>query len=249
MSLLRLVSLNIERSKHLDRVVPFLERTTPDVVCIQELLEHDLLRISSAIGASDHIFSPMSRLMTEVPGAVYGTGVFSRFSIVAQGEQYYVGEAGALPESDPSDPLTYNDENRTITWIDIEKDGVSFRVATTHFTWTPNGQPDDRQRQDMKAMLQELEGRGEFVLAGDFNAPRGGEIFAMLAGKYKDNIPLRYKTSIDVALHRAGKLRPEELADKMVDGLFSTPGSVVSGVELVAGVSDHMAIVATVSRS
>ncbi len=69
----------------------------------------------------------------------------------------------------------------------------------------------------------------------------------MLAPKYKDNIPSHYKTSIDAALHRAGKERPEGLADKMVDGLFTTPGYTAVDVRLQFGVSDHAAIVATIS--
>jgi endonuclease/exonuclease/phosphatase family metal-dependent hydrolase len=126
---------------------------------------------------------------------------------------------------------------------EIEKEGETFRVATTHFTWTPDGSADDYQRADVKKLLAILGGMGEFVLTGDFNAPRGGEIFGTLAEKYKDNVPSHYTTSIDGALHRAGPL------ELMVDGIFSTPGYAVSDVELVAGVSDHKAIVATVSST
>jgi hypothetical protein len=36
---------------------------------------------------------------------------------------------------------------------------------------------------------------------------------------------------------------------KMVDGLFSTPGYLVSDVELHSGVSDHMAITANVAKA
>ena len=70
----------------------------------------------------------------------------------------------------------------------------------------------------------------------------------MLAAKYKDNVPVQYKTSIDVALHRLGKERPEEFADKMVDGIFSTPLYEVKNVEMKGGVSDHCALVATVTK-
>ena len=81
------------------------------------------------------------------------------------------------------------------------------------------------------------------MLCGDFNAPRGGEIFGLLAQKYKDNVPQKYTTSIDGILHRAGPL------PFMVDGLFSTPGYTVSHVEMVCGISDHCALIANVASS
>jgi hypothetical protein len=97
--------------------------------------------------------------------------------------------------------------------------------------------------------MQILGTMGEFVLGGDFNAPRGGEMFSVLSSAYTDNIPLQYKTSLDLTLHRAARERGPQLGDKMVDGLFSTPAYSVSDVRLVDGVSDHMAVVATISKS
>ena len=64
-----------------------------------------------------------------------------------------------------------------------------------------------------------------------------------MSDRFKDNIPLRYTTSIDPNLHRAGAL------ELMVDGLFSTPGYVVSDVALHSGVSDHCAITCAISRA
>src|SRR3569623_473248 len=111
-----------------------------------------------------------------------------------------------------------------LAMADIERDGEMFRIATTHFPVTAHGEATDFQREDMKNLLSLLEKEGEFVLTGDFNAPRGGEIFAELASRYKDNIPPTITTSIDGMLHRAGQL------PHMVDGIFSTPGYLVSNV-------------------
>jgi endonuclease/exonuclease/phosphatase family metal-dependent hydrolase len=142
-----------------------------------------------------------------------------------------------------SDPSTYNNLNRIVLAADIQKDGRVFRIATTHLTWTPNGGPNGEQRRDAAALLHVLEGLSEFVLCGDFNAPRGGDIFSMLASRYKDNIPLQYTSSLDPNLHRAGQL------GLMVDGIFSTSAYTVSAVKMVSGISDHCALVATVSKT
>lgn len=250
---LKLVSINIERSNHLDRVHAFLEHHVPDVVCLQELMEHDIPYFENVCGGGHCIFSPMTHYLAQDRLGVMGMGIFSRLPISKNEARYYLGSHDAIVDFDPTNAETkHTTEAYAVIFCDIEKDGHTFRIATTHFTWTPNGAPDDFQRADLQGLLAVLETLGEFVLCGDFNAPRmyqgaSGEIFSAIAARYKDNIPLQYETSIDVSLHHNGTLHPQELADKMVDGVFSTSDYAVSDVELVSGVSDHCAVVATIS--
>jgi hypothetical protein len=249
---LKLVCINIERSKHLDLVLPFLEREQPDVVSIQELLERDIPRFESIAGPC-HAYCVNCLHPGDPPERgpfPEGNGIFSRLIPQTSIAEVYGGSETEIPLqkiSSSGDPL--NAPRLSLVSACVEEEGSLFTFATTHFTWSPQGEATETQRTDMRALLHELEALGEFVLCGDFNAPRGGEIFDMLASRYKDNIPPEYKTSIDLGLHRAGKARPQEMADKMVDGLFSTPGYTCSNVRLVDGVSDHMAIVATISKS
>lgn len=245
---LSLVSINIEGSKHLDLAEPFLRKRRPDVCCIQELARTDIARFENALGTSC-FFVPM--LLRPFPEGLseQGIGIFSRVPSTATDFQHY---AGSFDGTTPFDITTQATKHRTERYVLVrtaaEKDGVRYRIGTTHFTWTPDGQPDDFQREDMRALFSVLDEEKEgVILCGDFNAPRGGEIFAMLAARYADTIPPEYETSIDVSLHRDGKTRPE-LLHRMVDGLFTTPEYEVFDVGLVSGVSDHMAIVADVTK-
>ncbi|HEV3245246.1 MAG TPA: endonuclease/exonuclease/phosphatase family protein [Candidatus Paceibacterota bacterium] len=246
--MIRLVSLNIERSKHLDLVIPFLQEQRADVVCLQELMERDIPTFSEALG-SEAFFSYYTTHPAEGRPGRFGTGIFSRSPAADKDALYYWGDPQHMRQFDLTNARTKREsECRAVSFVDLEKDGERFRIATTHFTWTPDGNADDNQRADMNKLLTILAGLGEFVLSGDFNAPRGGEIFSMLAQRYKDNIPSEYKTSIDLDLHRAAKIASEHMDEKMVDGLFSTPQYAVSQVELHVGISDHLAITATISR-
>lgn len=119
---------------------------------------------------------------------------------------------------------------------------MTFRIGTTHFTWTPDGEADEVQRTDIESLFAVLEKQGDIIFTGDFNAPRGKEIFSRLAERYHDNVPSEYTTSIDSTLHRAGDL------PHMVDGIFSTSGYAVQNVRMVCGVSDHCALVAEVRK-
>lgn len=235
---IKLVTLNIERSKHLNLVLPFLEREQPDVVCLQELCSGDIEKFSTTLGMQGYT-EPLTIHTVDGGKCHFSIGIFSRLPVVEHEVKYYYRTSETLSIFKPRDRRTIN---RALLRCDVVKDGVIFRIGTTHFTWTPNGEADDVQREDVERLFEVLELQGDIVFVGDFNAPRGKEIFSRIAERYQDNVPREYMTSIDGALHRAGAL------PHMVDGIFSTPGYKVSDVHMVCGVSDHCALVAEVQK-
>ncbi len=241
---IKLILLNIEKSKHLGTVLTFLEKQKPDVFCVQEILENDIARFVAILGGAEFVFAPTIRHMEMEGNPIVGDAIFSRLHIVRKDVQLYVGDADNIPELRPSESAEKRGAlNCALVTMSVEKEGDMFNIGTTHFTWTPDGKATLEQRLNMKKLLSILGLYEDMVFTGDFNAPRGGEIFSMLADKYKDNVPAHYLTSIDGDFHRAGQLK------YMVDGLFSTPEYAISDVEMVCGLSDHCALVATVSKT
>jgi endonuclease/exonuclease/phosphatase family metal-dependent hydrolase len=250
---LKLITLNVERSKHMDVVLPFLEKEKPDVACFQEAMEHDLDRIAGAIGGA-FIFEPMSvdcEREGEVAGP-QGVAIFSRLPLSRKGAFYYHGEQGALRTYDGARKAETN--NHMLLVGEVSAGNASYTIGTTHFPVTPKGLADDVQRRDIKILLGILEERGEILFCGDFNAARPGEIYKEIAAHFIDHIPPQYTMSLDTNFHRAGKETLAKNAEamgvpgQMVDYVFSTPGYRVSDVRLESGVSDHCAIVATISK-
>lgn len=238
---LKLVSVNIEIDRHLDAVQSFLRKENPDVACIQELPVSHIEYIAHAFNAPYHVYAPMT--IWQDPRVVVGTCIFSKTPFLSMRTEYYRNSADTIQDLDYT---SVEASNRTkslpVVSAVVKKDGVLFQIATTHFTWTPDSKPDDYQRKDIRKLLALMEPLGEFVFTGDFNVPRGTEIFEILAHTYKDNIPSHYTTSIDGNLHRKGQL------NIMVDGLFTTPEYQAKDVELHFGVSDHAAVTATISK-
>src|ERR1700683_2289062 len=111
-SRIKIVSVNIERSKHLDLVVPFLEKQKADVMCMQELCQHDISYFEEVIGARC-TFAPVGWHPADTPaeGAVLtGIGIFSRLEVVSVDIHYYAGsEVDALTHAArrtiPNNPL------------------------------------------------------------------------------------------------------------------------------------------------
>ena len=243
---IKLISLNIERDKHLERIIPFIQSEKPDVLCLQEVCQKDLVHFQKLMGSQYH-FSPSGIHSVDGATNVEGEAVFSRLP----GTQWFTEQyAGPLELKEHNDEMSTHEKKeflkRTITGCEIRSGTSLYRIATTHFTWTPDGQADNYQREDVRRMLDTLLPFGELILCGDFNAPRGGEIFAFINNHYHDAIPAKYHTSIDIPLHRMGKERAKQLAERMVDGLFVTHGYRASGVRFESGISDHFAIIAKI---
>lgn len=237
-----LVQLNIELDKHLDRIQHFFLTEQPEVACVQELYEADCKSLEEAFGGTC-FFTPTTYFQDGGSMRAVGNAIFSRLPIKRQSARWYGGNEipGVV-----YDPTTREAKHRTqgyaLSSCEVEKNGVDFRITTTHFPWTPDGQADDFQRRDLRRLLGILAQLEEFVLCGDFNAPRGGEIFSELAAKYKDNIPQEYTSSIDGTIHKKGPM------DILVDGIFSTPDYRVSNIRQTCGLSDHCAFIASVEK-
>lgn len=245
---LSLVSVNIERDKHLERVVPFVEERNPDVLCLQEVSESHL-PLFTKLGYTP-LFAPMLLWARDGTDTPQGLGIFSKTPFVDTNVEQYAGQPGPIMRFDETTTHTKQaTEKYLLATADIAHEDAIYRICTTHFTWTPDGEADDYQRADIAKLLALLSKQGEFALCGDFNAPRGGEIFAQLAERYTDNIPTHYEGSLDLTLHRAGQKDGERLKKLMVDGLFTTAGYQTENTELVFGVSDHAAIVSTITKA
>lgn len=243
----KLISVNVEREKHWNTVLPFLEAESPDVVCMQELFLSDVPNVPFP-----HFhFVPNSHWTHTERGTTetIGVCVFSKTPFVKTESPYYYGDPAHLPTFDSSSP-----ESIRRTWyrgvaLVTLRDGST--IATTHGTWTPHGEAESYQLEDIERMKELLKPVGEHILCGDFNIPRGKDPVAnLLSQGYTDQIPPEYHGSMDMQFHRT-KGTPEgaHVATNMVDYLLTTPGYSASDVRLQAGVSDHMAIVATITRS
>lgn len=238
--MITLFNLNIEGDKHIDRIIPYLQNNTPDVICFQEVFQADLPRFEIAFGMQSY-FAPTMNIQDENPflsrKGIWGLALFLKKKIISFNTHYYVGKKSKTPRFIKENP---NSGNRAVSWVTFENQDKIYSVATTHFTWSQNGNATEEQKINMQKLLFQLKRIEPFILCGDFNAPRGKEVFKMLSDTYKDNIPKETTSTIDSLLHREGDL------NFVVDGLFTTPHYCVKHVRIISGLSDHKGICATI---
>lgn len=240
---MRLVSLNIERSRHLRRVIPFLAQSKFDIACLQEVEHSDLATIRAETGFHHGEFAAMARTPGNQREGPFGVAILSRQPLEAVETLVYAGEGSGIELLDRTSEFSRIDTCRFVALLArVSIQNTSVYVATTHFPWTPDGRPRPFQTAAVERLITALEIR-PLVLTGDFNAPRGGPIFDVLAGAWQDNIPPEVNTTLDPELHRAGPL------ELVVDGLFTTDDVSVRDVRIVPGLSDHQAITAQIVSS
>jgi len=240
-SFLKIICLNIEFDRHLDRIIPFLKAQKADVVLLQEVLVKDIPSLETALNMKS-VSAIMNFKQWHGVSQHVAIVTFSALPILNSESAYYRGDKDHIP-------LTYEEDApevvaeksaRAILVTKVIKDDQLYCLVNTHFTWSPKGQPTEEQHQNLETLFQRLSPLPDFILCGDFNAPRGTAIFDSLASRYKDNIPAEITTTIDKNLHKAGDLQI------VVDGLFSTPKYRVESVKLFDNLSDHWGILAEV---
>ena len=236
----KIVSINIERQKHLESVKSFLETEKPDVVCMQELHKSDVMMFAELLDMM-YVFEPMFNNIDE--NFVMGTAIFAKH--LDEISQHWIGGSTdelPLSRNNLSSSENYNLSRYLLITAKAIIEGDCFVIGTVHLPVTEKGEVTDFQLKTMQQLLSVTKEYDELLFCGDFNAPRGREVFDTIANHYTDNIPIVYETSLDKDIHRAGYI------PFMVDGLFSTPQYMVSNVRLVNGVSDHLAVVGEVMK-
>lgn len=235
------------RRDFFDSVTGLIAERSPDIICLQEAQRPFVERLAAQLGYASQ-FSLRA----------YNPSEGSEFELIEEGTAILWKPSMTLTESSvvcyqEEDKLipgkvsdAPNDVRRTMLVNSFNVGEEVFRIGTTHFTWTPDGSASDEQRGDMRRMLFGLEKYHDeygIVFCGDFNAPRGGEIFKMMSDVYADNLPPHITTTLDLRLHRAAPLF------HAVDSIFSTREYSVGNVEVIDGISDHMALFAKVSKN
>lgn len=238
---IKLLTLNIEHDRHLDQVAQTIATHLPDIVCLQEVFEKDCLKLA-AVGGYQVKYA-ISTLMPEGEAGnttprSWGVAVLTRVPVLNQSVAYYADDPRIRIYQEP------NDQRRMVVMTELWHEGQNYKIGVTHFTWSMVGETTDEQRADFVRLKQVLVPYPDYVLCGDFNAPRGGEMFALFIDQLGlvDHLPPQVTTTIDPKFHYAGAL---QLA---VDTIFSTPEYRVMDVQVLEGISDHKGILGLVER-
>lgn len=243
---MKLISLNVESYKHQNRVEDFLTKEAPDVICLQEVqptlvaflqkLQYTIVHVPMTLMKNEHgLFVPQ------------GIAIASRSKATFESYYYYT-PPGALSIYEQT--RRRETSAQIIVWADVSFEGKNYRIGTTHFTWTEDGQnPDEVQINDMLTFSKYIQTQKPHIMCGDFNIPRNyNHLYEPLIQQYTDAVPSQYKSSLDKDLHRVGEDPTKAILfdSFMVDYIFTQKPYTANDVTLEFGISDHAAVMGTI---
>lgn len=153
-------------------VIEGLRALQPDVIALQEVLQHESLRnqaedIADALGYRFHFVS------VAPPGEVerYGNAILTRHPVLQRSERRL-------------EPLG---DSRTVAHVRLDVDGTPVDIHATHLHWTAGGAAmRERQLADVLAHIDAQGDGAPVILLGDFNAPVGAPELAALWPRFVD---------------------------------------------------------------
>lgn len=234
----KIVSLNMERHKHFDKVQSFLRKEDREIACLMEVCENDLRQLQGD-NYPYVVYAPNDAMPSLEGKGTTGVAILSKKPI-ENPEKFYCGEDDRAYLTEPG--------MGTHAPILITAQIGDIQLGAIHFTWTKDGLVDNRQRKHVEILLNYLKSKGEIVVCGDFNIPRPNEMYLEIAKQYKDNIPPEIVTTLDPDLHRANFVKPGKLKF-VVDYAWTSPRYSVFELQVVKGVSDHCAIIFSVEQN
>ncbi len=244
----KIITLNIETNKHYGTVLPFLDKENADIICLQEAPE--LFASELTKRGYQTVYAPM--LLKNINDTITNVGIMiaSKYPLTHKTVYYHQNQA-AVTLYNSGDSV----ETRSLPYIfaSIEIDEIPFYIATTHMIDTDDGREDPLQIQMTEKFLSLISKENAHVLCGDFNIPRGfNALYDEILKYYTDTIPTIYQSSLDKNIHKLGNrtdLNAPIFEKYMVDYLFTQPPYTASDVRLQFGVSDHAAVIATLTKS
>lgn len=153
-------------------VIEGLRALQPDVIALQEVLQHETLRnqagdIAEALGYRYHFVS------VAPPGDAerYGNAILTRRPVLARSERRL-------------EPL---EDSRTVAHVRLDVDGTAVDIHATHLHWTAGGAAmRERQLADVLAHVAAQGNDAPVILVGDFNAPVEAPELAALWPRFVD---------------------------------------------------------------
>ncbi len=185
------------------QIVEKLKALRPDVIALQEVLQHEALP-NQAQWLAEQLGYAWYFVSIDPPGQAhrYGNALLTRRPILARAQR-------AL------EPL---DDSRSAGLLRINVDGRALDVYVTHLHWTDQGGPTRAQQlADLIRFIDSTSRGFPVVVAGDFNATADASELAGLRSRFVDAYGLQHPLADVVS---SSTLNMHYFAPKRIDHVF-----------------------------
>jgi beta-glucosidase len=204
----KVVTLNLyhdkdEWPKRRVQIVEKLRQLQPDVIALQEVLQHETLA-NQAEWLATQLDYQWHFASTDPVGNPrrYGNAILTRHPILRRGQKSL-------------QPL---DDARTAAFVRIDRDGRPLNVYATHLHWTDQGGAiRSRQVADLMRYIEETSENIPTLVAGDFNSTADSPELATLRERFVDIYGSRHPEADAIS---SSTLNLKYFAPKRIDHVF-----------------------------
>lgn len=261
--ILNVLHLNIERNKHLDSVHTLIQEKNPDIICLQEIMYKDAVKLASDFGCG-LAFSPLLSIKNGDNQDNQGSAIMSHYPIRDINIHRYDDDKNIdVPVHSDDEVISHNGKrpndrfmyHYAVLEVLVQCDAYKIvTVATTHFPVVDHHghKLPDHDLSKLKS-IKEIEKTNEYldrvlnvirklqspiIFTADLNNARGDFVYDSIAHELVDTVPLEVDSTIDPKIHRVKKLK------LVVDTIMTSQNIELNSFELIEGVSDHKALIA-----
>ncbi|MFA5925841.1 MAG: endonuclease/exonuclease/phosphatase family protein [Parcubacteria group bacterium] len=233
--------------KIFDPILEFLEKESPDVLVLQEVydgkdsgLEKRLRSfefIRQQLNYNHSFFSPAVIDIHKEGKIEQGNAILSKLPIVKTKTVFY--DIPIRERKIIEGPGDFSLTPRNLQHVEIEAGDRSINIFNTQGIWGKDGEDNERRLKMSEIIVREIEGKGNVILAGDFNTYPKTETVAMIEKKLK-NI---FKDKLATTFNMKRKNNPLFIPN-VVDFVFASENiKVVDRYCPDVDISDHLPLV------
>lgn len=167
---LKVLSWNIWQGKYLDKIIKFLELSSPDIIALQEVIESETVeniakQISDKLG---YKYVYCNAFETDRHETVYkiGNAILSKYEITSE-SCHFLSSIDQYKNSAETEP-------RVATEVTMKINGKDLRAIAIHLAYSHKFQASKMRNLQVDNLIKLLQ-EDKTVLMGDFNSNSDGE--------------------------------------------------------------------------
>ena len=219
-----------------DAILDFLSKEKPDVIAMQEVFNSSLKVLKAELGYKYASFAPAFLEKTKDWQVEWGNAVLSKFPIITTKTTFYDIPYGKnyVPKIKSASRTPRNLQQAV-----LKADNLKLNIFNTQGIWGTDGRDNKRRLKMGQTIVNEIRGKKNVILAGDFNLSPDTKTVAKIE-KHLKNV---FKNELTTTFNMKRKTKPG-YARAVADMIFvSKEIKVIEHYCPKVDVSDHLPLV------
>lgn len=173
---MKVIQLNLWRGTLLENALEFFRAEDPDIILLQEIYSTKLPDAPINYRLYEHLQEVLPEYngaygaaftdITKIGNIESGNAIFSKFNITSTTNTFFDRPYKAFNEQAQT---SFENNPQTILEAKLDANGVEVNAYSVHGIWGFDGKDSDRRLQMAETIIQQIKGKKNVIMGGDFN--------------------------------------------------------------------------------